>query len=349
MTTMDVKAISWVGDMYQKFEAMCVEVEENVYQDSFKYVENQVKTVGICVKRFYSDVVQDLLPVSSDDSLKPENSGLKLVHYANDGICNKSDVDVKSKQVKSENVVLSRDSHLSSQLDEKVDNRLSSGSYNLSSLCQMPPKESTAVECLSLHEQQRATEELCLCNNDKSEKKFGPSDLSDPEFVDPRLALVSNDGESTSGVGNMSDGTAECLATSNTSISNSAVWEEFGNEDKERMSDAVSDEPVWDDFEIDDVDKEAFQSSEQLSKVKLDESCVLVDAYEHFSFPHLDGKQRSYKKKITDVFHLRRWSSSKNLKEGTIREISVSASSLLESDKTNNLQSSSLESGWEIL
>ncbi|KAF8108721.1 hypothetical protein N665_0104s0045 [Sinapis alba] len=57
---MDFKGITWVENVYQKFEAMCLEVEEIIVQDTAKYVENQVKAVGNSVKRFCSDVVQDL-------------------------------------------------------------------------------------------------------------------------------------------------------------------------------------------------------------------------------------------------------------------------------------------------
>lgn len=32
MIAMDVKSINWVGHIYQKFEAMCLEVEEVMYQ-----------------------------------------------------------------------------------------------------------------------------------------------------------------------------------------------------------------------------------------------------------------------------------------------------------------------------
>lgn len=32
MIIMDVKGITWVGSVYQKFEAMCLEVEEVMYQ-----------------------------------------------------------------------------------------------------------------------------------------------------------------------------------------------------------------------------------------------------------------------------------------------------------------------------
>ncbi|CAH8264335.1 unnamed protein product [Arabidopsis lyrata] len=68
---MDFKGIKWVGNVYQKFEAMCLEVEEIIVQDTAKYVENQVQTVGNSVKKFCSDVVQDLLPDDSVDSGKP--------------------------------------------------------------------------------------------------------------------------------------------------------------------------------------------------------------------------------------------------------------------------------------
>ncbi|KAJ4891372.1 Uncharacterized protein Rs2_31120 [Raphanus sativus] len=63
---MDFKGITWVGNVYQKFEAMCLEVEEIIVQDTAKYVENQVQTVGNSLKKFCSDVVQDFNP---DDSV----------------------------------------------------------------------------------------------------------------------------------------------------------------------------------------------------------------------------------------------------------------------------------------
>ncbi|CAH8362659.1 unnamed protein product [Eruca vesicaria subsp. sativa] len=63
---MDFKGITWVGNVYQKFEAMCLEVEEIIVQDTAKYVENQVQTVGNSLKKFCSDVAQDFNP---DDSV----------------------------------------------------------------------------------------------------------------------------------------------------------------------------------------------------------------------------------------------------------------------------------------
>ncbi|XVF04318.1 hypothetical protein REPUB_Repub05bG0072300 [Reevesia pubescens] len=56
------KGIGWVGGMYQKFETLCHEVDNIVNQDTVKYVENQAQSVGKSMKRFYSDVIHDVLP-----------------------------------------------------------------------------------------------------------------------------------------------------------------------------------------------------------------------------------------------------------------------------------------------
>ncbi|XAR56482.1 hypothetical protein NMG60_11036990 [Bertholletia excelsa] len=58
------KGRTWVVNFYEKFEAMCQEVDDIVTQDAVKYVEGQVHTVGKTVKRFCSDVMQDILPPS---------------------------------------------------------------------------------------------------------------------------------------------------------------------------------------------------------------------------------------------------------------------------------------------
>ncbi|KAB1209824.1 hypothetical protein CJ030_MR6G013184 [Morella rubra] len=87
MVTMDVKGITWVGHIYEKFEAMCLEVEEIMYQDTVKYVENHVQIVGESVKKFYSDVMQDLLPPSSVDSLKVPASDSSVERYSASGNC----------------------------------------------------------------------------------------------------------------------------------------------------------------------------------------------------------------------------------------------------------------------
>ncbi|XP_043699130.1 uncharacterized protein LOC122649931 [Telopea speciosissima] len=74
MSNMDSKrkGITWVGNLYQKFEAMCLEVEDIVCQETTKYVENQVQSVGVSVKKFYSELMEDFLPPSYEDLEKPK-------------------------------------------------------------------------------------------------------------------------------------------------------------------------------------------------------------------------------------------------------------------------------------
>ncbi|XP_008463725.2 uncharacterized protein LOC103501804 isoform X1 [Cucumis melo] len=60
------KGISWVGNMFQKFEAVCLEVDNIINQDKVKYVENQVSSASANVKRLYSEVVQGVLPPIGD-------------------------------------------------------------------------------------------------------------------------------------------------------------------------------------------------------------------------------------------------------------------------------------------
>ncbi|CAA0832725.1 Unknown protein [Striga hermonthica] len=79
---MDFKGITWAGNIYQKFEAMCLEVEEVMYEDTVKYMENQVQKVGVSVKKFYSEVMQDLLPACDADPVKVAAGDLSLNPYS---------------------------------------------------------------------------------------------------------------------------------------------------------------------------------------------------------------------------------------------------------------------------
>lgn len=104
MSTMDRNGISWVGNIYQKFEAMCLEVEEAMYQDTAKYVENQVQTVGASVKKFYSEVMQDLVP-HPVNPMKVDDADLSLNACA-DVMTHKKP---KAKSIKADTMQLTED------------------------------------------------------------------------------------------------------------------------------------------------------------------------------------------------------------------------------------------------
>ncbi|KAL4388914.1 hypothetical protein GQ457_09G012400 [Hibiscus cannabinus] len=123
MLIMDLKGINWVGHVYQKFEAMCLEAEEIMYQDTVKYVEDQVQTVGASVKRFYSDVVQDvmqdLLLPSSLEPVKPVTASDTTVDL-NNGTLKMPVVVLKVGAVKDEGGRLIENSEEVSDVNESA-------------------------------------------------------------------------------------------------------------------------------------------------------------------------------------------------------------------------------------
>lgn len=64
-------------------------------QDTARYVENQVQTVGASVKRFYSDVVLDLHPQFNIDPVKVAAADLSLNPYAHTEISKKLKAQLK--------------------------------------------------------------------------------------------------------------------------------------------------------------------------------------------------------------------------------------------------------------
>ncbi|KAK8664671.1 hypothetical protein V6N13_084449 [Hibiscus sabdariffa] len=68
------KGMAWFGDMYQKFEAMCMEVDAIVCQETLRYVESQLQTVGSNVQQFCIELIEELLPLSPTDPVEDLDS-----------------------------------------------------------------------------------------------------------------------------------------------------------------------------------------------------------------------------------------------------------------------------------
>ncbi|PON98411.1 hypothetical protein TorRG33x02_056450 [Trema orientale] len=103
------KGMNWAGNIYHKFEGIIPEVNDITIQDTFKYVENHVHTVGGSFKKFCSGVVQDFLPLSVDpvkceakavvpegdaaiNTLTRNNSVISIVEVSSDAVVKKSPV-----------------------------------------------------------------------------------------------------------------------------------------------------------------------------------------------------------------------------------------------------------------
>ncbi|KAK7290858.1 hypothetical protein RIF29_05592 [Crotalaria pallida] len=115
----DVKGITWVGNIYQKFENMCLEVEDIIVEDAAKYVEHQMQTVGESFKKLYSDVMQDLLPTSCDLDEKIA-SGLPIHQNTDAGFRKKKLQGSEKITVKDDIKQTNEDSRINHDTDDNV-------------------------------------------------------------------------------------------------------------------------------------------------------------------------------------------------------------------------------------
>ncbi|KAG5020815.1 hypothetical protein JHK87_016670 [Glycine soja] len=124
MITMDVKGIRWVGNMYQKFENMFLEAEDVMYEDTVKYIENQMQTVGESVKKLYSEIVGDLLPPGEKVSIE-----LPIDKCADAGLYKKPFHVYKERHVKADTKQTTEDSRIVLGVDNVA--RLASSTLSL--------------------------------------------------------------------------------------------------------------------------------------------------------------------------------------------------------------------------
>ncbi|KAE9620788.1 hypothetical protein Lalb_Chr01g0006751 [Lupinus albus] len=152
---MDLKFnhINWVGNICQKFEAVCQEVDNVVSKNAVKYLESQVQNVGGSVQKIYSGVVQDVLPLtplvnsakyletqvqSVGDNVHKVYSGVvhqllphpPFVNSAKHEACsvapeNEIDSPVKSLASDSNAISLANDQHAGSPIEHDLVNQVS--------------------------------------------------------------------------------------------------------------------------------------------------------------------------------------------------------------------------------
>ncbi|XP_062097007.1 uncharacterized protein LOC133802669 isoform X2 [Humulus lupulus] len=95
------KGVNW-------FEGIIPDVNDNMFQGTFRYVENHVNNVGGTLKKLCSDVVQDFLPLSADpvkceakelvpeggasSTLTKNNSAISIENFFSDLVVGKSPV-----------------------------------------------------------------------------------------------------------------------------------------------------------------------------------------------------------------------------------------------------------------
>ncbi|PON35358.1 hypothetical protein PanWU01x14_336910 [Parasponia andersonii] len=418
---MDVKGITWVGNVYEKFEAMCLEVEEIMYQDTVKYVENQVQTVGASVKRFYSDVMQDLLPPTSVDSEKVSPCGFTVEQDSGEGINRKPNVRKKEEPAKADDQSTravkvtpdnGKDVGLAPLINVRSDQDNSCGPSRecLKGACSNLPlrqhqDESTynssnvAVNETQSQAKLMPTEESCVIS---PEKYLSGGSTSCCEFVN-EIHEASGDEKASMTTPSMNEGTRsdsnreDCDEIENASEYIAALPNDCQSSNEIILLNSVqnnvddmgvpfyggisaksnaadnncANEDVYvshqgklfgwnfDATESKTATEHGTVTIPQSDKMKLEETCVLVNENEIHFLPQPEGKWRPYKKKIREALYSRMRSSRKQEYEQLARygddknlnqEYGESLTTTLVVDETKKLpHHGSCESEWELL
>ncbi|KAH6833506.1 hypothetical protein C2S53_004885 [Perilla frutescens var. hirtella] len=330
---MDFKGIDWAGNIYEKFEAMRLEVEEVMHEDTMTYVENQVQKVGASVKKFYAEVLVDLLPPSCVTPVKvaaPADFPLEP--------CTQTDITEKPKSTISD---------IHGELKNKADGGedicgLTAEDSTLLSVCNdakhlstMPPK--VLVGNTEFHECSKKSKAAGV-----SRRSIGIKRISHPPKMSLAMSSLSDDMIVRGIKSNRLVATDDLNVTrssesidrhdlreSDASVescnsgqipSHESVKEETNDsectclapdKDSPRQKNGAADcnnsschglAPA----PIDSFDIEVVEPEDVLEKSKLEESCVLVEGDDELHFVSQETKKHiSYKKKIYNVLSLK--------------------------------------------
>lgn len=381
MDSVDLKGIAWVGNVYQKFEAMCLEVEETMYQETAKYVENQVQTMGASMKRFYSDVMQDLHPPSSTDPVKVAGADLLLNTYTDFGILKKPKENVKEHTKKivrvkgfseKDSSPPSERSYLSNDVSNDNSPALPIG--GVSEKNDAVRDEIVEISHLASVEvvrgEYREAEEGKVCNS-SLDADVVSDDASTATAASGTVLLIESSVKKGKKLGHIS-ATGILSAESNETCEDCQLISQIDSHSSGDMQfDQLANGEVYvshtgdcnmDTIENDDTRDPRTENTGESSRSNLEDTCVLVVGENVDSDSSSQRKNRSYKKKIRQAFSLKMKSARKQEHEQLAAEyVNTNTRSNLESVGTEmptlamNSNSKTFEthdfseSDWELL
>ncbi|XP_061350149.1 uncharacterized protein LOC133295346 isoform X2 [Gastrolobium bilobum] len=336
---MDIKGITWVGNIYQQFEDMCLEVEDSVFEETVKYIENQMQTVGESVKKIYSDVMQDLIPPSSSDLDEKAAPELPKDQHSDAGLCKKSFQCSTKITTKADTKQTTKDSRINNNIDRDV---IHAGSCELLNVNQnhtvaVSKPESDEVTTLA---------SVADCVNE--------IENASTEQISNVLVLVKSAEEK------------ERNMSSSSSVDYEDIYE-FSMVRTKQPDDCsdnaiiVSHPETWslDIAKVDTGIEQGHKTMQQDDELKLDETCVMVTRDELQSVPKAGGNLKTSKKKKPQPFSLSKNSARKqeyeelatwhgNNEKGKGDWVDNSCPTLLK-DQKKPLLSDIAEPEWELL
>ncbi|KAE8124733.1 hypothetical protein FH972_019590 [Carpinus fangiana] len=173
------KGITWVGNFFQKFEAVCQEVDGFVSKDTVKYVENQLQNMGGGVKKLYSDVVQDVLPPLVEP-VKQEAQAVAL--KSNAAISNylKSMISYEETHVETD----VKQSHMEPNAVDHVKNQLPDASSRLHLINHITPTSVDSLEEAETNSSLQKVDNVLTNENPNVGTEETAIEYSAPEVLD---------------------------------------------------------------------------------------------------------------------------------------------------------------------
>ncbi|XP_070033267.1 uncharacterized protein [Nicotiana tomentosiformis] len=348
---MDMKGISWVGNIYQKFEAMCLEMEEAMYQDTVRYVENQVQTVGASVKRFYSDVMLDMHPHCNIGPVKVAAADLSLNPYAHTEINKKLKANLKghnprgiTKKLIDDTQVIKgksknggvyrrqnvgikeivRDSHPPSKKSDAIC-IVSRDAIKFSSVSKVRGDYEVASDRMAMtsakasvkgHDSVEAAKEVYNHIMDINVSAAGISSnaaASDTSLSVESVGKNQPDLRNTAAIGRCMDKelAGETGPDIRSNTHNDEVAREEISESCQERSDSYSSTSPK---KYDHLNESDVEIVEQFDELNLEETCVLVEGG-RLHIPQGSVKRKSYKKKLREVFSTKKKTTRKEYEQ----------------------------------
>ncbi|XP_024990311.1 uncharacterized protein LOC112524626 isoform X3 [Cynara cardunculus var. scolymus] len=316
MDSMDLKGIAWVGNIYQKFEAMCLEVEE-----------------AMC---------QDMLPPSSKDLSRVASADLLLNPYLEFGIHKKSISSIKEDA--KDPVCIKGISEDKSNSSNDVWEDWSAASFNWEEIsdkeeanCDRMAMQASnkVVECGSRGEKEGRIRNMIVDTSfTKSSAKGGKrsrcisssniirAERSDTSEISGMVSQMGSQASSNEPSGQTIDGhlphTDSCENSRQVSLSQT----DSHISANAQCGQSVGEEVFWShtessanrDPDLEEENGATVQSMEPTgheSDLGFEETCVLVEGNDYRPVNHKEEIRRSYKKKIQSTFSLKKKSSAR--------------------------------------
>ncbi|XXG90174.1 hypothetical protein AAC387_Pa12g2001 [Persea americana] len=343
MSHMDLNSnrIAWVGNIYQKLEAICQEVNGVKIQEKARYIESQVKTGCDSVLKFCAEFMEDLGEIVSETSLMYDVDFEKCV-----------EAEVRSP--------IEEETLTPAELDEFVSLGKGPNSTTLSNGPYVDVNQAEACSVL-INNSDSISEELTECDYPEKEEEIhnNHSDACSASSAYQCASERSNDlewGEASLSTNVIGTSIEEEEESENVELENSLYLQAANAigtsiEEEEESENVELENSLY--LQAANVVATSIKEEEEFENVKLGNSLYLQAGNNEVCFTSFqERKKRSYKKMLQDVFT----SKMRSAKKQDHRKLEIESLTVnVETKDSEEISMSSapkvdlISSEWELL